>query len=222
MHVGRSSRRSSGRRGRRQRRRLPESTGRGRSPDRPHGGAGPSEVAEGRPACQRAARVLRSAPALRVTHRPSLRSDSSYGPCGPAWTGASRPSTTTRAARRPRRFGDGAPDRRVGAGASREPPSAGRCREGRRRRVGPACSAGTARSLPRFGRCKRRPRGPQAPCCRSRSTSIRTGQNNCRQAAKVIDAEQVHSAFFSLMTHTQTPVHPGTCHDGNSSVISPR
>ena len=44
-------------------------------------------VAPGRPACQRATRALRCATALRVTHRPSLRSDSSYGPCGPAWTG---------------------------------------------------------------------------------------------------------------------------------------
>ena len=44
-------------------------------------------VAPGRPACQRATRALRCATALRVTHRPSLRSDSSYGSCGPAWTG---------------------------------------------------------------------------------------------------------------------------------------
>ena len=188
MHVGRSSRRSSGRRGRRQRRRPPESTGQRRSPDRPHGGAGPSEVAEGRPACQRAARVLRCAPALRVTHRPSLRSASSYGPCGPAWTGASRPSTT-RGRRAVRRFGDGAPDRRVGAGASRAPPSAGRCRGGVGAASGRLVPPGQRVSLPRFGRCKRRPHGPQAHCCRSRSTSIRTGQNNCRQAAKVIDAE---------------------------------
>ena len=58
-------------------------------------------LAAGRPACQRATRVLRCATALRVTHRPSLRSSSRYqGPCGPAWTGASRPSTTTRKARR--------------------------------------------------------------------------------------------------------------------------
>ena len=35
------------------------------------------------------------APVLRMTRRPSLRSESSYGPCGPAWTGASRPSTTS-------------------------------------------------------------------------------------------------------------------------------
>ena len=56
-------------------------------------------VAEGRPACQRATRVLRWAPVLRMTRRPSLRSESSYGPCGPAWTGASRPSTTSRRAR---------------------------------------------------------------------------------------------------------------------------
>ena len=68
---------------------------------RTSGGSGRSGVAPGRPACQRATRVLRCAAALRVTHRPSRRSDSSYGPCGPAWTGASRPSTTTRPARRP-------------------------------------------------------------------------------------------------------------------------
>ena len=29
----------------------------------------------------------------RVTRRPSLRSESSYGPCGPPWTMTSRPST---------------------------------------------------------------------------------------------------------------------------------
>ena len=62
----------------------------------PWPGVGRSGVAAGRPACQRATRVLRCAAALRVTHRPSLRSSSRYGPCGPAWTGASRPSTTTR------------------------------------------------------------------------------------------------------------------------------
>ncbi len=56
-------------------------------------------VATGRPACQRATRVLRCAPVLRMTRRPSLRSESSYGPCGPAWTGASRPSTTSRRTR---------------------------------------------------------------------------------------------------------------------------
>ena len=33
---------------------------------------------------------------FRVTRRPSLRSESSYGPCGPGWTGASRPSTASR------------------------------------------------------------------------------------------------------------------------------
>ena len=69
-------------------------TGGGRGAPWP--GVGRSGVAAGRPACQRATRVLRCATALRVTHRPSLRSSSRYGPCGPAWTGASRPSTTTR------------------------------------------------------------------------------------------------------------------------------
>ena len=43
---------------------------------------GRRRVAAGRPACQRAARVLRSATALRVTHRPPRGSDGSYGPCG--------------------------------------------------------------------------------------------------------------------------------------------
>ena len=69
-------------------------TGGGRGAPWP--GVGRSGVAAGRPACQRATRVLRCAAALRVTHRPSLRSSSRYGPCGSAWTGASRPSTTTR------------------------------------------------------------------------------------------------------------------------------
>ena len=69
-------------------------TGGGRGAPWP--GVGRSGVAAGRTACQRATRVLRCATALRVTHRPSLRSSSRYGPCGPAWTGASRPSTTTR------------------------------------------------------------------------------------------------------------------------------
>ena len=73
-------------------------TGGGRGAPWP--GVGRSGVAAGRTACQRATRVLRCAAALRVTHRPSLRSSSRYGPCGPAWTGASRPSTTTRKARR--------------------------------------------------------------------------------------------------------------------------
>ena len=43
---------------------------------------GRRRVAAGRAACQRAARVLRSATALRVTHRPPRGSDGSYGPCG--------------------------------------------------------------------------------------------------------------------------------------------
>ncbi len=60
-------------------------TGGGRGAPWP--GVGRSGVAAGRPACQRATRVLRCAAALRVTHRPSLRSSSRYGPCGPAWTG---------------------------------------------------------------------------------------------------------------------------------------
>ena len=32
----------------------------------------------------------------RVTRRPSLRSESNYGPCGPSWTEASRSSTSSR------------------------------------------------------------------------------------------------------------------------------
>ncbi len=75
---------------------------------------GRRRVAAGRAACQRAARVLRSATALRVTHRPPRGSDGSYGPCGPAWTRASRPSTTSQ--------GPGAPpnaERRTGP----EPPA---------------------------------------------------------------------------------------------------
>ena len=47
---------------------------------------GRERVAAGRPACQRATRVLRDAPALRVTRRPPRGSDGNCGPCGPAWT----------------------------------------------------------------------------------------------------------------------------------------
>ena len=43
--------------------------------------------------CARPPHALRP---CRVTRRPSLRSESSYGPCGPGWTGASRPSTASR------------------------------------------------------------------------------------------------------------------------------
>ena len=39
---------------------------------------------------------LSIATALRVTHRPSRRSGSRYGPCGPAWTRASRRSDVDR------------------------------------------------------------------------------------------------------------------------------
>ena len=77
---------------------------------------GRRRVAAGRPACQRAARVLRDATALRVTRRPPRGSDGSYGPCGPAWTG--RPG-------RPRRSRDAA-DRRIrGWRAGPEPVGAG-------------------------------------------------------------------------------------------------
>ena len=43
--------------------------------------------------CARPPHALRP---CRVTRRPSLRSESNYGPCGPGWTGASRPSTASR------------------------------------------------------------------------------------------------------------------------------
>ena len=43
--------------------------------------------------CARPPHALRP---CRVTRRPSLRSESSYGPCGPGWTGASRPSRASR------------------------------------------------------------------------------------------------------------------------------
>ena len=79
---------------------------------------GPDRVAAGRPACQRAARVLRYATALRVTRRPSRDSDSSYGPCGPAWTGASRPSTTLTGRGGPPDSGWGAGPEPVGVGVS--------------------------------------------------------------------------------------------------------
>ena len=90
---------------------------------------------------------------------------------------ARRPAVRGRRARPPRR-GRREPCTSVGRPVSGGGPS------------GRLVPPGQRVSLPRFGRCKRRPHGPQAHCCRSRSTSIRTGQNNCRQAAKVIDAEQ--------------------------------
>ena len=43
--------------------------------------------------CARPPHALRP---CRVTRRPSLRSESNYGPCGPGWKGASRPSTASR------------------------------------------------------------------------------------------------------------------------------
>ena len=77
---------------------------------------GRRRVAAGRPACQRAARVLRDATALRVTRHPPRGSDGTYGPCGPAWTG--RPG-------RPRRSRDAA-DRRIrGWRAGPEPVAVG-------------------------------------------------------------------------------------------------
>ena len=77
---------------------------------------GRDRVAAGRPACQRAARVLRCATALRVTRRPSRGSDGSYGPCGPAWTGRPWPSTTPHGTRQTAGFRMA---RRTGTGWSR-------------------------------------------------------------------------------------------------------
>ena len=72
------------------------------------------------------------AAALRVTHRPSLRSSSRYGPCGPAWTG--RPG-------RPRRpTGRGRPPD-SGWRAGREPVGVG---VRRRRQAGVLGSAWSA------------------------------------------------------------------------------
>ena len=85
---------------------------------------GRRRVAAGRAACQRAARVLRDATALRVTRRPPRGSDGSYGPCGPAWTG--RPG-------RPRRSRDAA-DRRIRGWRATD-----------RNRLGSASPAATAR-----------------------------------------------------------------------------
>ena len=56
------------------------------------------------------------APHPRVTRRPPCGSDTSYGPCGPAWTGASWPSTTIHETRRTVGLGIGA--RRVPRRAS--------------------------------------------------------------------------------------------------------
>ena len=99
---------------------------------------GRGRIAAGRAACQRAARVLRDATALRVTRRPPRGSDGSYGPCGPAWTRASRPSTTSR--------GPAAPpnsERRAGP----EPSARGRGRKQRGRRVSRRLAPGCAVSL---------------------------------------------------------------------------
>ena len=50
--------------------------------------------------CESAGSATDALPATRLPstlpRRPSLRSESSYGPCGPGWTGASRPSTASR------------------------------------------------------------------------------------------------------------------------------
>ena len=109
-------------------------------------------VAAGRPACQRAARVLRCATALRVTRRPSRGSDGSYGPCGPAWTG--RPG-------RPRRPRDAA-DRRIpdGAPAGHRVACAGT--SGRRWR--PTRGGGGPGARPRPH--QRRPSSPEHAACR--------------------------------------------------------
>ena len=80
---------------------------------------GRDRVAAGRPACQRAARVLHWATALRVTRRPSRGSDGSYGPCGPAWTWASRPSATPTGRGKPPDSGWRAGREPVGVGVKR-------------------------------------------------------------------------------------------------------
>ena len=64
----------------------------------------------------RPSRAPHPTPHPRVTRRPPRGSDSSYGPCGPAWTGASRPSTTIHETRRTVGLGIGA--RRVPRRAS--------------------------------------------------------------------------------------------------------
>ena len=74
------------------------------------------------------------APHPRVTRRPPCGSDSSYGPCGPAWTGASWPSTTIHETRRTVGLGIGA--RRV----PRRAPIQGEPPGGRFPAVGAACS----------------------------------------------------------------------------------
>ena len=74
----------------------------GRTAGLPEGRDG---VAAGRGPCQRAARVLRDATALRVTRPPPRGSDGIYGPCGPAWTG--RPDRPRRLAGRSGRPGFG-------------------------------------------------------------------------------------------------------------------
>ena len=156
---------------------------------------GRRRVAAGRAACQRAARVLRSATALRVTHRPPRGSDGSYGPCGPAWTRASRPSTTSQ--------GPGAPpnsERRTGP----EPPA----RDwGRGRRV-PGGGAGCAVSL-----CRRRvdvltePTG--GPFSRGRRGPFfchfhRSGSGRVRRAPCSRPARRSAGSALSLPTSSTT------------------
>ena len=112
------------------------------------GGTSPKEVLDARgdsgsspqPARLHATNRARSRTAYRVTRRPPRGSDGSYGPCGPAWTRASRPSTTSR--------GPAAPpnsERRAGP----EPSARGRGRKqrGRRvsRRLAPGCAVSPCR-----------------------------------------------------------------------------
>ena len=139
---------------------------------------GRRRVAAGRPACQRAARVLRDATALRVTRRPPRGSDGSYGPCGPAWTG--RPG-------RPRRSRDAA-DRRirgwragpgpVGVGVTGGDGPAGSAPRGahrvgsttRARELGEGAGgppgAGGDRAALEADQRRRRPSGPEHAACR--------------------------------------------------------
>ena len=147
-------------------------TGGGRGAPWP--GVGRSGVAAGRTACQRATRVLRCATALRVTHRPSLRSSSRYGPCGPAWTGASRPPTTTRKARqRGKRDGWRFGDRRwlIAQRPPRVPAPAAdarwagpRCCRGRVRRLAGRKRLQTQGASWSHGRVPPRPARRRAPC----------------------------------------------------------
>ena len=165
----------------------------GPAPDAASLSGGRHDVAAGRAACQRATRVLRDATALRVTRRPSRHSDCSYGPCGPAWTGASRPTTTTHRTTATARTRDGASDRNRGLAVTVGVGRAGRSRPKppRARALRQRVTVEKRALPPRFGPRKAAPHAAHwHHRCRSRSTTSGTGKNGCRQAAKVVDAEQ--------------------------------